>query len=836
MINSTELLSTESFPDLFGAEELLFPKQAEKLREILKNISFRDFKKRQQVLDLAAEQAGLIVPGDSERSLPVDLLPHIIPHKEWKLLSAAIIQRLQAFNLFVKDIYSAQNILKTGLIPHELVLSDPTYMRELRHFPIRQKYPITMGALDLVRNSETGKWEVLEHHFAIPTGASNTLLNRRLLRQNFPEIFAAALIEPVAPFSTQLLETLRKLSDQPNPHVVLLHESQDSLRHSPSGFLARRMGLAIVEPADLIVRNSQVFLKTVGGLEKVDVIYRRIRSTWIDPVAFGATTIYGIPGMMSCVRKGSVVIANALGSGIADNKALLPYVETIIRYYLNEDSLLPSVATYPSTASVSGLQLKPIQSFISIQTYCESIAQGNAPTNINDLHQAYPHLVVGQSENVRSSLARWSDRGIKKYPTMLRIIALMGETPYVLPGGLTTQRLNTKSFDYDATKDTWVLSNPTARKPRTESLAVTPLTKRSYRMPSRAAESLYWMGRYAERIENTARMLHVLERSPWEELQPTSQKNYWPFWRAVATATEQTSYATLSTPPKNTTELTTRLLISKNDPASVMSCLAQVRHNAQMVRDFVVPEVIDCIEQFYHRADRMAHAPGPVHHDFELFCKVAIDQIALLNGTAERSMPHDDGWYFFKVGTALERSFGTLSISEHVFKYCIHAQSNNTPEESPDLTTLLRLVGSLDAYRRNYQSRVYIERVAELLWQNETTPSSLAFCAKVLNMYIHAITTITPYAEEITPFVRLEQQIKTLRKHLSHIHCAHLFPQHMLENGHGHKKQAAQPSRLIRTFELLQKELEGLHQTIEDAFFSHQMAPEEQEPPMMFSI
>jgi uncharacterized circularly permuted ATP-grasp superfamily protein len=273
------------------------------------------------------------------------LLPRVIAAHEWALLERGLIQRARAFNAYIADIYGPQRILHDRGVPHEIVLSDPAFHRQLIGLPIRDNLYAPLVAVDLVRDA-AGGWQVLENHFSTPFGIAYVLQSRRMLAQAFPELFATVDVAPVAPFAAQLAELLRTRSPRPNPHAVLLCRGEDNQSYFEESFLARSLGIAMVQPGDLLVRESRVFLKTIRGLEQVDVIYRRIESSSIDPIAFGQSRFQGVPGLVNCVRKGTVAIVNAIGSGVADNRAILRYSDQIILYYLREKPLLKTVPTF----------------------------------------------------------------------------------------------------------------------------------------------------------------------------------------------------------------------------------------------------------------------------------------------------------------------------------------------------------------------------------------------------------------------------------------------------------------------------------------------------------
>lgn len=795
------------------------------LQQKLTRFSLSDLAERQRRLEQAVEEAQIKLSGAES----LDILPALIPSDEWALITRGIIQRMKAFNHFISDIYSRQTILKNHVIPHNLVLEDPSFLREVVDVPILQPYPVSYGAFDLLKDAE-GRWQVLENHLALPHGASHVLMNRRLLRQVFPEIFEGTDVLPVAAFSTIMLETLRALSKEPNPFIVLLRDPQDDDALTLPGFLSRRMGIPTVSPSDLLVRESRLFLKTVAGLQKVDVIYRRIRSTWIDPVAFGSTQFGGIAGLISCIRSGNVVVANALGTGVGDNKGLLRYSDTIIRYYLHQTAILPTVQTYNchdidqfdyAMRMKDQVNFYPIQTLPSLQSYFDYTLSLRAPETAEELLESHPQYVVAQKKALETTTPRFHSGEIAEKPFRLRVFVLMGEHPFVLPGGLTLQALDSEGKNFSSPKDTWAIAKPGTRLPRSQANS-RPDQQLHKSISSRTGEALYWLGRYTERAENTGRMIDVLGGANWEEMQPSSQSMHWPLWRAVAAATGQEEFSSLEKPPASPYLLAEALTIDTSAHASLLSCLHSAYRNAEAIREYIVPEVWEVISQYHSRLDKLAQIRPAPRSQIQEICRIAIESTALLHGTFDRTMPRDEGSDFFKIGSLMERGFCTMSILHHVLSHAIDTAADSA-EEHPDLTALLRLLGSLDAYRRDFQSRAYIDRVAQLLWQSRETPSSVAFCCEGL---IHHVSTILRNGGAISAKDLLAKMENT-KKLLAEIKCSTLFPRILMDTDVPAESKQDEGCRLLkkrlyRTHSSLVEEWDALHAGIEDVFFHHQ--------------
>ena len=322
------------------------------LHRRLLELSPAELRHRQQDADSAFLHQGVTftVYGDdqgTERIFPYDLLPRIITAREWETIERGLIQRLTALNLFLKDIYQDGRILKEGIVPRHLVYSAQHYRREMIGIRPQRDIYVSVAGSDLVRLPD-GQFAVLEDNLRVPSGVSYMLTNRQIIKRVFPELFTNYAVRPIDHYGLALLATLRSLApdDRPNPTIVLLTPGVFNSAYFEHTFLARQMGIELVEGRDLIVHDNVVYMRTTAGLRRVDVIYRRVDDDFIDPLAFRSDSRLGVPGLFNAYRAGNVSIVNAIGTGVADDKAVYAYVPAIIRFYLSEEPILPNVQTY----------------------------------------------------------------------------------------------------------------------------------------------------------------------------------------------------------------------------------------------------------------------------------------------------------------------------------------------------------------------------------------------------------------------------------------------------------------------------------------------------------
>src|SRR4026209_2374362 len=341
----------EAYDEMFGASGT--PREAyATLFERLLTFDPAELKQWQSAADLAFLNQGITftVYGQkegTERIFPYDLIPRIITAPEWATIERGLTQRLTALNLFLKDIYGEGRIFAEGVVPREMVLSCKHFRREMQGVPVRRDIYVSVAGTDLVR-LPSGEFAVLEDNLRVPSGVSYMLTNRQIIKRVFPELFTEYAVRPIDHYGLALLATLRSLApdDRPNPTIVLLTPGVFNSAYFEHTFLARQMGIELVEGRDLIVHDNVVYMRTTAGLRRVDVIYRRVDDDFIDPLAFRPDSRLGVPGLFNAYRAGNVSIINAIGTGVADDKAVYAYVPAIIRFYLSEEPILPNVQTY----------------------------------------------------------------------------------------------------------------------------------------------------------------------------------------------------------------------------------------------------------------------------------------------------------------------------------------------------------------------------------------------------------------------------------------------------------------------------------------------------------
>ena len=411
----------------------------------------------------------------TERLIPFDIIPRIIPSAEWKALQAGLRQRVRALNMFLWDVYHDQEILKAGKIPAEQVLNNAQYRPIMQGVDVPAGIYAHIAGVDIVRAGE-GEFYVLEDNLRVPSGVSYMLEDRKMMMRLFPELFARHKVAPVQHYPDMLLEKLRAVAPQgvQDPTVVVLTPGAYNSAYFEHTFLAQQMGVELVEGRDLFVKDEVVYMRTTQGPQRVDVIYRRIDDDFLDPLVFRADSALGVPGLMQAYRAGNVTLANAVGTGVADDKSIYPYVPDMIRFYLGEEPKLNNVPTYmcrkPDDLKyvLEHLPELVVKEVHGAGGYGMLVGPASSREQIEHFRQlliAKPDGYIAQPTLALSNCPTFVEEGIAPRHLDLRPFVLSsGECVDMVPGGLTRVALTKGSLVVNSsqgggTKDTWVLED-----------------------------------------------------------------------------------------------------------------------------------------------------------------------------------------------------------------------------------------------------------------------------------------------------------------------------------------------------------------------------------------
>jgi uncharacterized circularly permuted ATP-grasp superfamily protein len=438
---------------------------------------------RREEADLMFRRVGITFAvygesGGTERTIPFDIVPRIFPASEWSRLETGLRQRVTALNMFLHDVYHEQHILKAGVIPKEQVINNAQFRPEMVGVDVPMNIYAHIAGIDIVRathGESTGEFFVLEDNLRVPSGVSYMLENRKMMMRLFPELFAQHRVAPVAHYPDLLLDTLRQAA--PNMHanatVVVLTPGMYNSAYFEHAFLAQQMGVELVEGKDLFVQKDVVYMRTTQGAKRVDVIYRRVDDDFLDPEVFRSDSALGAAGLLRAYRAGNVAICNAIGTGVADDKSIYPYVPDMIRFYLDEEPLISNVPTYMCRKpddlkyvldNMADLVVKEVHGAGGYGMLVGPASTKAEVAEFKEKVKAHPAGYIAQPTLALSTCPTYVDSGIAPRHIDLRPFVLSGNEVRMAPGGLTRVALKEGSLVVNSsqgggTKDTWVLEH-----------------------------------------------------------------------------------------------------------------------------------------------------------------------------------------------------------------------------------------------------------------------------------------------------------------------------------------------------------------------------------------
>ncbi len=467
----------DAFDEMFEGRAEVRPQYAPLYKSLLE-LGHEEMQRRKQALDLSFLHQGITftVYGEqtgTERIFPNDMLPRILTRGEWETIERGLIQRITALNLFLEDVYHDGRILKDRVVPASMVYSCRHYRRQMGGVSVRRNCYVSVAGTDLVR-LPNGRFVVLEDNLRVPSGVSYMLVSRQVMKRLFPALYQKCGVQPIDHYGKALLTTLQSLAPEgrEDPVVVLLTPGVYNSAYFEHAYLARQMGTPLVEGRDLVVHDGIVYMRTTAGLRRVDVIYRRIDDDFIDPLAFRSDSTLGAAGLFQAFRDGNVTLANSLGTGVADDKAIYAYVPAMIRYYLGEDAILDNVETFLlSDPAQRAHVLDHLERYV-VKAVGESGGYGMlvGPHSTAEQREEFrlrilddPRNYIAQPTLRLSRAPCFLDGRIESRHVDLRPYVLFGDKATVVPGGLTRVALTRGSLVVNSSqgggsKDTWVLT------------------------------------------------------------------------------------------------------------------------------------------------------------------------------------------------------------------------------------------------------------------------------------------------------------------------------------------------------------------------------------------
>ena len=792
-----------------------------------------------QRLRAVIRDAGFTEPASND-NLPVkgespfwelEPTPLVLGAEEWAQLAAGLRQRARFTNALLVDLYDRQEVLKQGLLPPDVILGDPYYRRPCLRLEPARNVPAPLLRFDLVKTA--AGWHVAQTRANTPVGLSYAVQNRRFMTQEAGELYRRLPdFHSIINFPLQLLETLRHSAPRGTdaPAIVMLTAGPHDPFYTEHSFLARKMGLPLAKGDDLLVLDNRVYFKTIAGLERVDVIYRRLNDTHIDPVVFDTDReTAGVPGLLQCIRAGHVTVANAIGSGVAESRTLDAWLPKLMRFYLGEKPLLPAVPTYTCGDNDqldfildhrAGLRIRPAHD-----------------PRLGDprLHRAEPVLLDerGLAKEVRENPFAYVardiiaplpvDPAVRRSPPfhLSAFVLAQGRDFFVLPGGLVHLGAEHPPLDrVGMTADALVLRGHDAATgedpPETAESDEPASTAPRHALGSRTAETLFWLGRYVERAETTARMLTIIDDVALEEIPARERRRWTPLWQGLLEATGHSSrrITTRERPAAALAgDLTWHMTLDAQHASSIYASVESAIFNARKLRDYVSPEawgvlhrLLGRLEAFRRHGERVK--PANARAQTAAAIALVLGEVNAFLATAERTMLHDSGWHFLRIGLHLERAIMTCSALRHVLSSSATAgaePARNAPRDNPELSALLRMLGSQDAYRRLYQARSRPRQVADFFLRQPAAPRSLYHNLTHIET---ALRSLDAAPDETAPVLAsVASLLRRLRE---------LDPARDLGSGPG---PAGTTAGFLST---LLHDLGSFHPLLSDHYFSHQ--------------
>jgi uncharacterized circularly permuted ATP-grasp superfamily protein/uncharacterized alpha-E superfamily protein len=702
-------------------------------------------------------------PLGMDRPWNLDAIPLMISPSEWSQLETGLIQRARLLNLILADLYGPQQLLRGGLIPPALVFGNPGFRRPCHGVRVAGNTYLHLLAVDLARGPD-GDWWVISDRTQAPSGAGYALENRIVMAETFPDLFREFQVKRLASFFRSFRDTLLRLSPikRDNPRVVLLTPGPFNETYFEHSYLARYLGFTLVQGGDLTVRDNRVFLKTLEGLKQVDVILRRLDDSFCDPIELRSDSFLGVAGLVEAARAGNVTVANALGSGLIETSAFMPFLPGLGQRMLGEKLKLPTAATWwcgqPKALryvidNLDFLIVKPAFPSKGMEPVFGGKLSADERSRLISRINESPHEFAGQELLNLSTVPVWSEEhGLTPRRVVLRVyLAAEGDSWVVIPGGLArvSPSIDTPVVSMQrggGSKDTWVLSDgpvDTFSLQRARYIPADLSRGVVSDLPSRAADHIFWLGRYAERSEHLARMLRCIlirftgqlgatDESEWESLM--KMHNCLESPHARLSTDEPQGH---SDPMRDLEQEILSRIFEEQRSDSLTAILNRAGRSAAQVRDRLSSDLLRIVSQFGSMA-RVADSPawGYVSvGDALAVLNGCIGTLASLRGIEMENMTRGPGWHFLSIGRRLERSIHLVKLFRTIIVPF-------TLQTWPALEMLLEVADSSMAYRSRYFTILQPAPVLDLLMNEEVNPRSLAFQMKDLSEHCRSLSSM----------------------------------------------------------------------------------------------
>ncbi len=693
-------------------------------------------------------------PQGVSRPWELDLIPLLLKSDEWAVIERGLIQRAELLNLLLLDLLGPRRLIKSGLLPLQLVFDQDSLLLTCHHLHVAKDRPLVFYAADLSR-LPNGELRVIGDHTQAPAGAGYALENRIVLSRVLPSLFRDSHVHRLATFFRTLRTTLRSLAPRPtdSPRVVLLTPGPRNSAYFEHAYLTNYLGYTLAQGDDLAVRDGALWIKTLNGLDRVDVVMRRVEDQWCDPLELRGDSLLGVPGLLQAVRAGNVTLANGIGSGILEHPGLSAFLPRICNELLGEDLHLPGVQTWwcgnPIERdfvidNLSRLVVKRVRAGSGKPCLLGSELSGAEQEALKAAIKATPNAFVGQEPVPSSTTPVLANGRIEPRSAILRaFLVAEGDDYTVMPGGLTrvttpdqgSQIISSKLGGIG--KDTWVLASEPERE---ESLipraaAYSPTVRQQSEVSSRVADNLYWMGRYAERAENLVRLLRIIVLRSGEQL---GEGRAFEEIRCLHLLLQALTHQTLTYPgfvgdgseqrlAEPETELLS-LLTNLECIGGLPQTLQSLGFAAWSVRERLSMDTWRVVNAIDEQLQALIATPANLLEEALDELDPLITALVAFGGLTKENMTRDEGWHFLEFGRRLERAANTITLMQSTL-----LPDSGESVEAMIAESVLRITDSLITYRRRYQSGTRVGALLDLVLQDEDNPRSLAFQLLKLN-------------------------------------------------------------------------------------------------------
>ncbi|MBR9909578.1 MAG: circularly permuted type 2 ATP-grasp protein [Gammaproteobacteria bacterium] len=708
----------------------------------------------------------------------LDLVPALLSSEEWGSIEAGLLERAELFNLLLKDIYGPRDLIRLAAIPPEALFGHQGFLRACQGIQIPGKHELILHAVDMMR-AEDGSMCVLTDRTQSPSGAGYALENRTVMSRVLPSLYRDSQVHRLAGFFQQLRAKLTALSpNHDHPRVVVLTPGAHNETYFEHAYFANYLGFHLVQSGDLVVRNGYVWMKSLDGLSRVDVILRRVDDWYCDPVELRSDSQLGVANLLDVARAGRVVIANPLGAGVLENPIFIKYLPQIAKELLGRELRLKSVTTYwcgdPEDkayvlANLQSLVIKPVYRVAgSHSAYGGSLSAAQLQElRARILHN--PMQFVAQPTLPAGRLPTYSETGLHARPAILRSFAVAGVNSYtVMPGGLTRVGREQDSFLISSqlgsmSKDTWIINSEpiTSRTPAESDESISPVRDADLiSLPSRVVENLFWMGRYAERAEASLRILRTVFLATNGE-EPVSSNCKRLLLEAVTeiTATHPGFKGAAPELIQNPEKELLRIVKDADRSGSVCANLNAMLYCADESKELLSSDTLRVINDI---RDALADLDSSLSGG-AVAAEEALDPLVTalmaLSGLAHESMVRDLGWRFMDIGRRLERAVQTINI----IKSLVVTEAPEA-DQAVLLQSLLLSVEGLISYRRRYRARMGVQPTLDLVMMDTSNPRSLLHQLECLGAHIKNLPKAPESRHELLPEERAALEAETLVK------------------------------------------------------------------------